>query len=67
MSKINTIQQKIMELSGGEFQKLCDRYLYKKYKFSNICPLGSEDGTNKPTIGIPDSYVKFVGRAQRFH
>lgn len=58
MSKINTIQQKIMELSGGEFQKLCDRYLYKKYKFSNICPLGSEDGTNKPTIGIPDSYVK---------
>ena len=58
MSKINTIQQKIKELSGGEFQKLCDRYLYKKYKFSNICSLGSEDGTNKPTKGIPDSYVK---------
>ena len=58
MNKINTIQQKIKELSGGEFQKLCDRYLYKKYKFSNICTLGSEDGTNKPTIGIPDSYVK---------
>lgn len=57
MSKINLIQQKIKELSGGEFQKLCDRYLYKKYNFSNICPLGSEDGTNKPTKGIPDSYV----------
>ena len=57
MSKINIIQQKIKELSGGEFQKLCDRYLYKKYNFSNICPLGSEDGTNKPTKGIPDSYV----------
>lgn len=34
MSKINTIQQKIMELSGGEFQKLCDRYLYKKYNIT---------------------------------
>lgn len=57
MGKINIIQQKIKELSGGEFQKLCDRYLYKKYNFSNICPLGSEDGTNKTTKGIPDSYV----------
>ena len=57
MSKINIIQQKIKELSGGKFQKLCDRYLFKKYNFSNICPLGSEDGTNKPTKGIPDTYV----------
>ena len=57
MGKINIIQQKIKELSGGEFQKLCDRYLYKKYNLANICPLGSEDGTNKPTKGIPDSYV----------
>ncbi len=59
MGKINIIQQKIKELSGGNFQKLCDRYLYKKYNFSNICSLGSEDGTNKPTKGIPDSYIYF--------
>ena len=57
MSKINIIQQKIKELSGGEFQNLCDIYLYKKYNFPNICSLGTEDGTNKSTKGTPDSYV----------
>lgn len=57
MSNINIIQQKIKELSGGEFQTLFDRYLYKKYQLDKICPLGAEDGTNKPTKGIPDSYV----------
>ena len=36
MSNINLIQNKIMQLEGGAFQKLFDEYLYKKYKFKNI-------------------------------
>ena len=46
-----------MQLEGGDFQKLFDAYLYKKYKFSNIQTLGVQTGTNKPTKGTPDSYV----------
>lgn len=47
-----------MQLDGGEYQKLMDAYLYKKFKYTNIEPLGSHTGTNKVTKGIPDSYVK---------
>ena len=57
MNKINRIQQSIMALEGGAFQKLFDAYLYKKFGFTNIQPLGVQAGTNKPTKGIPDSYV----------
>ena len=57
MSRVNVIQSKILELDGGTYQKLLDAYLYVKYKFTNIQPLGVQTGTNKPTKGIPDSYV----------
>ena len=57
MSNINLIQSKILELEGGAFQKLFDEYLYKRYRFKNIQTLGVQTGTNKPTKGIPDSYV----------
>ena len=57
MSNINLIQKKIMELGGGEFQKLFDEYLYKRNSFTNIQTLGVQTGTNKPTKGTPDSYV----------
>ena len=57
MSNINLIQNKIMELEGGEFQKLFDEYLYKRNGFTNIQTLGVQTGTNKPTKGTPDSYV----------
>lgn len=51
------LQNKINELEGGEFQKLCDDYLYRKFQLKNIHSLGSQEGTNKTTKGIPDSYV----------
>ena len=57
MSNVNLIQNKIMQLEGGAFQILFDEYLYKKYKLKNIQTLGVQTGTNKPTKGIPDSYV----------
>lgn len=47
-----------MQLEGGAFQSLFDEYLYKRYRFSNIQTLGVETGTNKPTKGTPDSYVR---------
>lgn len=46
-----------MQLEGGSFQSLFDEYLYKKFKFTNIQTLGVQTATNKPTKGIPDSYV----------
>lgn len=57
MNHINDIQKKILEFEGGAFQKLFDAYLYKKYRFNNIQTLGVQTGTNKPTKGVPDSYV----------
>lgn len=58
MSRINAIQKAILELDGGSFQKLIDAYLYKKYKFGNIHPLGIQTATNKVTKGTPDSFVE---------
>lgn len=58
MTRINIIQNKIIEMEGGIFQNLCDGYLYKKYQFKNIHSLGSQEGTNKTTRGVPDSYIR---------
>lgn len=58
MSYVNDIQQSILQLEGGAFQKLFDEYLYKKYKLKNIQILGVQSGTNKTTKGIPDAYVQ---------
>ncbi len=57
MSKINTIQQKIKSIDGGQFQNLCDDYLQKKYNFKKIIRLGTYSGSSKTTKGIPDTYV----------
>jgi len=57
LGRINAIQNAILELDGGTFQKLLDAYLYKKYKFNNIHALGMQTGTNKVTKGVPDSFV----------
>ncbi|MFI3805631.1 nSTAND3 domain-containing NTPase [Vagococcus fluvialis] len=56
MSKLNRIQNEIKQLEGGRFQNLCDVYLYRKLDWKNIVSLGSMEGTDKTTIGIPDSY-----------
>lgn len=59
MSRINIVQQRIKELEGGRFQKMCDTYLFTKYGLENITTLGSQDGTDKTTRGVPDSYVEY--------
>ncbi|EFR94266.1 ATP-binding protein [Listeria innocua] len=58
MSKINEIQNAIIQLEGGAFQSLMDAYLYVKYGYSNISELGSHLGTNKTTKGSPDSFIR---------
>lgn len=58
MSIINTVENAIVSLDGGKYQKLMDAYLMRKYQFSNIHPLGVQTGTDKPTKGTPDSYVE---------
>lgn len=57
LSKVLDIQNKILQLSGGEFERLFDAYVFKRYSFSDIHTLGVQTGTNKPTKGTPDSYV----------
>lgn len=56
MTRINEIQNRIKEMNGGQFQKLCDEYLFRSRNFVKYTPLGSQDGTNNPTKGVPDSY-----------
>lgn len=58
MSKLNQIQNAIRQLDGGAYQKMMDEYLYKRFGFDNITPLGSHTGTDKTTKGTPDSYVR---------
>lgn len=58
MTIINDIENSILGLDGGSFQKLMDAYLYRKYEFDNINPLGSQTASNKTTKGTPDSFVE---------
>ena len=56
MSKFVEVQNAILSLGPGEYQRLCSEYITKKYEFNNMHDLGSKEGTNKTTKGIPDSY-----------
>lgn len=66
MSLINTIENKIKELSGGEFQKLSDAFLAKRFPGYILNALGSQEGTNKPTKGKPDTYLVLPNGKQIF-
>ena len=56
MSKFLKIQQSILGLGPGEYQRFCADYIIKKKNYKNIHDIGSKEGTNKTTKGIPDSY-----------
>ena len=57
MAKITDIERKIDELSGGQFQVLCDDLLSKQ-GYKNLVKIGTKEGSNKTTKGTPDSYFK---------
>src|SRR5215204_689067 len=58
MSKLNQIQNELLSKGQGEFQKLGDSYLAKKYPYSEIIPIGSTFGKDKTRTGTPDSLFK---------
>lgn len=58
MTRINTIQNAIKQMNGGEFHKLADDYIYKKWHYNNIQSFGIQAGTDKSIKGIPDTYVE---------
>ena len=56
MSIFNDLEMKIKSLSPGAYQRLCSEYAYKKYNLTNMSDIGGKEGTDKTTIGVPDSY-----------
>ncbi|TYO99371.1 hypothetical protein EDC39_103217 [Geothermobacter ehrlichii] len=56
MSKINQIQKALIEMSGGEFQKLADAYLAEK-GLGRVNSIGSVIAANKVKTGTPDTLI----------
>jgi len=55
MSKINEIQNGLLEIESGNFQKLCEAYFFEQgYK---VISYGSVLGSNKTRKGKPDLYI----------
>lgn len=57
MATVNTIQQRILQMDGGEFQKLCDAYLYAS-GYGKPNAFGSSAGSNKVKQGTPDTFFE---------
>jgi len=54
MSKVNQIQQALLELDGGQFQKLADAYLVGR-GVGRVNSIGSVIAANKVRTGTPDA------------
>lgn len=57
MSKLLQIQNALLSIDQGLFQKLCDAYLSKKYDVESISAVGSVAGKNKTRSGQPDTLL----------
>jgi hypothetical protein len=57
MTTINTIEQRILQMDGGEFQKLCDAYL-SSIRYGKPHSFGSVVGSNKVKKGTPDTFFE---------
>ena len=58
MLKVTAIENAILQLGPGEFQKFCDTFLSKKEEYGAILGLGTKSGTSKTTKGNPDTYFR---------
>lgn len=56
MSKVTAIENAIVQMGAGEFQKLCDTFLARMDKYGVVSGYGMKTGTLKTTIGNPDTY-----------
>lgn len=50
------IENRIVNLNQGEYQRLCEAFLYK-LGYENVFALGSFSGSTKTTPGTPDAFV----------
>jgi len=57
MATVNTIEQRILQMDGGEFQKLCDAYL-SAIGYGKPNSFGSKAGSNKVRKGTPDTFFE---------
>ena len=57
MSKLTAIENAIIQLGDGDFQKFCNTFLSQK-QYGKIHGLGMKSGTLKTTIGNPDTYFR---------
>ena len=57
MATVNTIENRILEMDGGEFQKLCDAYLFT-IGYGKPNSTGSVAGANKVRKGTPDTFFE---------
>lgn len=57
LSKLTAIENAIIQLGDGDFQKFCDTFLSQK-QYGKIHGLGMKSGTLKTTIGNPDTYFR---------
>src|SRR5258708_25353257 len=60
MATINTIEQRILEMDGGEFQKLCDAFLFE-IGYGKPNSIGGVAGSNKVKKGTPDTFFERPG------
>ena len=56
MANFTKIQQGILSLSPGSYQRLCSDYYARVNNITKIHDIGSKEGTDKTTSGIPDSF-----------
>lgn len=56
MTKVRAVEQSLITISPGDYQRLCDEYLKLKLKNTKIVTLGTRDGSSKTTKGTPDSF-----------
>ncbi len=57
MSKLDQIQNALMSIDQGSFQKLCDSYLHKTLDIKEINAVGSVAGAAKTRTGQPDTLI----------
>lgn len=56
MATLNQIKNKLLELEGGAFQRLCDDWLHRK-GYENINPIGMMQSTDRVVKGTPDTLL----------
>ncbi|MFF2589641.1 hypothetical protein ACFVSS_17450 [Peribacillus butanolivorans] len=57
MSRLQTIENRLMEINETVFQELCDSYLIlRNSNYASFARTGSQTGKQKTTKGTPDSF-----------